>query len=267
MSDIFELHSAEHLNKSLWNILRLEADDIYKSEPFLRPLTNAVILDKENLDQAAAYRLAMKLQGNDMNKATLYDLFLSIYQKHPLAAVIEADLEAVLNRDPACHTYLQVLLYFKGFHALQTHRMAHALYMSGRHDLAYFLQSQISERFSVDIHPAAKIGTGIMLDHATGLVVGETAIIGDNVSILHGVTLGGTGKEDGDRHPKVGNNVLIGANASVLGNIKVGDCSRIASGSVVLSAVPRGKTVAGVPARVIGDAGCEEPSQSMNQHI
>src|SRR5262249_4895740 len=162
---------------------------------------------------------------------------------------------------------IEPVLYFKGFHAIQTHRLAHWLWNKGRKDFAYYLQSRSSSEFQCDIHPAAKIGRGIFLDHATGLVVGETAVIGDNVSILHGVTLGGTGKEGSDRHPKIGSGVLIGAGAKILGNIEIGHCSRVAAGSVVLKAVPPKTTVAGVPAKVVGEAGCPEPSRIMDQVI
>lgn len=261
-------YSTVHNCHAIWKNLRLEADDIYCSEPLLRSLINTVVLDNENLGQAVACRLSTKLHAADLNRVTLYDLFISVYLNNPkLLEAIQTDLIAVVNRDPACHTYLQALLYLKGFHALQAHRIIHCLYMQGRYNLAYTIQSQVSAHTGVDIHPAAKIGTGIMFDHATGIVIGETAVVGDNVSILHGVTLGGTGKDDGDRHPKVGNNVLIGANASVLGNIRIHDCSRIASGSVVLKDVPANMTVAGVPARVVGNAGCGHPSTSMNQQL
>ncbi len=171
---------------------------------------------------------------------------------------------AVYDRDPACHRFLQPLLYFKGFQAVQAYRIAHWLWNEGRQDLAYFVQMRASEMFGVDIHPAARIGQGIMIDHAHSIVVGETAVVGDNVSLLHSVTLGGTGKEDEDRHPKIGDGVLIGAGAKVLGNIHVGHCSRIAAGSVVLHDVPACKTVAGVPAKIVGEAGCDQPSMSMD---
>jgi serine O-acetyltransferase len=175
--------------------------------------------------------------------------------------------EAALDRDPACHRYLQPLLFFKGFQALQCYRIGHWLLQRRRGNMAYFIQMRTSEVFGVDIHPGAMIGKGIMIDHAHSIVIGETAVVGDNVSMLHSVTLGGTGKEDGDRHPKIGNGVLIGAGAAILGNIRVGGCSRIAAGSVVLQDVPPCKTVAGVPAKIVGEAGCAEPSKSMDQLI
>ena len=176
-----------------------------------------------------------------------------------------ADIVAVFDRDPACTRFLQPLLYFKGYQAIQAYRVANWLFHQKRFDLAYFLQMRISEAFGVDIHPAAQIGRGIMIDHAHSIVIGETAVVGDNVSMLHSVTLGGTGKEEEDRHPKIADGVLIGAGAKVLGNIKVGHCSRVAAGSVVLQEVPPMKTVAGVPAKIVGEAGCEQPALTMDQ--
>ncbi|HEX4297787.1 MAG TPA: serine O-acetyltransferase, partial [Devosia sp.] len=170
-----------------------------------------------------------------------------------------------LERDPATHRAIVPFLYFKGFQAIQTHRFAHALWAAGRRDFALYLQSRSSQVFQVDINPAARIGKGLMLDHATGFVVGETAVIGDNCSILQGVTLGGTGKADEDRHPKIGNGVLIGAGATVLGNIRVGDCARIGAGSVVVRDVPPRVTVVGVPARIVGEAGAPQPASAMDQ--
>ncbi len=178
---------------------------------------------------------------------------------------LRADLVAVYDRDPACSRFIEPVLYFKGFHAIQAHRLAHWLYGKGRRDFAFYLQSKASEVFQVDINPAVPMGKGIFIDHATGVVVGETAVIEDDVSILQNVTLGGTGKETGDRHPKIRRGVLIGAGAKILGNIEVGSCSRVAAGSVVLKPVPAHATVAGVPAKVVGQAGCAEPARSMDQ--
>jgi serine O-acetyltransferase len=180
---------------------------------------------------------------------------------------MRADIIAVAERDPATTRYLEPVLYYKGFHALQAHRLAHYLWHRGRKDFALYLQSQSSSVFGVDINPNTKVGKGIFIDHATGVVIGQTAVIDDDVSILQGVTLGGTGKEQGDRHPKIRRGVLLSAGAKVLGNIEVGSCARVAAGSVVLKPVPANVTVAGVPARVVGDAGCRdaEPSRSMNQ--
>ncbi len=184
-----------------------------------------------------------------------------------LSRDIRADIRAVYDRDPACQRMIEPVLYFKGFAALQTHRLAHWLWRRGRPDMAFYLQSRSSAVFATDIHPAARFGRGLMLDHATGFVVGETAVIEDDCSILHAVTLGGTGKAEGDRHPKIRRGVMIGAGAKVLGAIEVGAHSRIAAGSVVLSDVPPCRTVAGVPARVVGDAGCAEPSMRMDQML
>ena len=184
-----------------------------------------------------------------------------------LLEAARADLVAVYERDPACHRLLQPILYFKGYQAVQAYRIGHWLWNQGRYDLAYFVQMRTSEIFGIDIHPAARIGKGIMIDHAHSIVIGETAVVGDNVSMLHSVTLGGTGKEEEDRHPKIEDGVLIGAGAKVLGNIRVGHCSRIAAGSVVLEDVPPCKTVAGVPARIVGEAGCDQPSVNMDQRF
>jgi serine O-acetyltransferase len=201
-----------------------------------------------------------------MSDLILREIADGAYQDDPgLGAAARADILAVFDRDPACHRYLQPLLFFKGFQALQCYRIGHWLWRKRRRDMAYFFQMRTSEVFGVDVHPAARVGHGIMIDHAHSIVIGETAVVGDNVSMLHSVTLGGTGKEDGDRHPKIGDGVLIGAGAAVLGNIHVGNCSRIAAGSVVLQEVPPCKTVAGVPARIVGEAGCAEPSRSMDQ--
>jgi serine O-acetyltransferase len=190
------------------------------------------------------------------------------YEADPdIVARAEADLRAVFDRDPACKGYVQPLLYFKGFLALQTHRVAHWLWREGREPLAFYLQSRVSELFQVDIHPAAAIGRGAFFDHGTGIVIGETAVVGDDVSMLHGVTLGGTGSERGDRHPKVGVGVLLGAGAKVLGKITIGDYAKIAAGSVVLRSVPAHCTAAGVPARLINCNTCEEPSKSMDQTL
>ena len=194
------------------------------------------------------------------------DIATNAYEAEPdLALAARADLVATYDRDPACHRFMQPLLFFKGFQAIQAYRLGHWLWENGKKDLAYFIQMRTSEMFGIDIHPAAKIGKGIMIDHAHSIVVGETAVVGDNVSMLHSVTLGGTGKEDDDRHPKIGDGVLIGAGAKVLGNIHVGNCSRVAAGSVVLTDVPPKKTVAGVPAKIVGEAGCSQPAISMDQ--
>ena len=213
-----------------------------------------------------AYRFSLKLASGEMSEQILRELADEAYEADPeLGVAARADLMAVFDRDPACHRFIQPLLFFKGYKAMQAYRVGHWLWRTGRRDLAYFVQMRVSEVFGVDIHPAAQVGKGIMIDHAHSIVIGETAVVGDNVSMLHSVTLGGTGKEDGDRHPKIEDGVMIGAGAKILGNIRVGHCSRIAAGSVVLHDVPHNTTVAGVPARVVGVAGCDQPSQTMDQ--
>jgi serine O-acetyltransferase len=252
----------------IWQEIRREAEEVVRSEPALGGFIFATILSKSRLEDAVCHRLAQRLNHSDVDAGLIAETFEQVLNERPeLGRAFRADLAAVYDRDPACKRYIEPLLYFKGFHALVTHRFAHELLKEGRRDFALYLQSQSSRIFAVDINPAARIGIGIMLDHGTGIVIGETAAIGDNCSLLQGVTLGGTGKQTGDRHPKIGANVMIGAGAKVLGNIKVGDCSRIASGSVVLKEVPRETTVAGVPAKVVGPAGCPEPARTMDQRL
>ena len=218
------------------------------AEPALGSFIYATVLSHDRLEDAICHRLAQRLDHSDVDAVLINQTFQALLDEHPeLGGIFRADLAAVFDRDPACNRYLEPLLYFKGFHALVTHRFAHALWHEGRRDFALFLQSQASRMFAVDIHPAARFGQGIMLDHATGIVVGETAVVGNNCSFLHGVTLGGSGKETGDRHPKIGENVLIGAGAKMLGNITVGDGSRIAAGSVVLKDVPAARHGGGRP--------------------
>lgn len=251
---------------AVWSQVRTEAREAVRDEPLLGALVHAGLLHHQSLEAALAYRFSLKLASGEMSEQILRELADQAYRGSPgLGDAARADMLAVYDRDPATHRLIQPLLFYKGFQALQAYRMGHWLWREGRRDMAYFVQMRCSECFGVDIHPAARIGTGVMIDHAHSIVIGETAVVGNDVSMLHSVTLGGTGKEDGDRHPKIGDGVMIGAGAKVLGNISVGDHSRIAAGSVVLSSVPPCKTVAGVPARVVGDAGCPEPSQSMNQ--
>jgi len=252
----------------VWSRITGEAEAAVREEPLLGGLLHSSILHHATMERALAYRIALKLSSGEMGEQLLNEIAAEAYASDPrLGEDARADLVAVYERDPACHRFLQPLLYFKGYQALQAYRVSHWLWTEGRRDLAYFFQMRISEHFGVDIHPAARLGKGIMIDHAHSIVIGETAVVGDNVSMLHSVTLGGTGKEDGDRHPKIGDGVLIGAGAKVLGNIEVGHCSRIAAGSVVLSPVPPCKTVAGVPARIVGEAGCDQPSITMDQLI
>lgn len=250
----------------IWLGLRSEAEAAMAAEPALTGFIYATIVSHGRLEDAICHRIAQRLGHADVDAGLIVHTFQDVLASQPdLGRAFRADLAAVLDRDPACTRYLEPFLYFKGFHALVTHRFAHELWRQGRRDFALYMQSQSSRMFSVDIHPAARLGKGLMLDHAHGIVIGETAAVGDNCSFLHAVTLGGSGKETGDRHPKIGSCVLIGAGAKVLGNIHVGNSSRIAAGSVVLTDVPPHVTVAGVPARVVGPAGTAEPGRMMDQ--
>ena len=252
----------------VWAALRNEAQHIAKIEPSLASIVNAVILRHDYLCDALSYQLARKLGDQELRAMSLREIADEAYAADPgIVDKAEADLRATFERDPACKGYVQPMLYFKGFLALQSHRVAHWLWGQGRETLAFYLQSRVSELFQVDIHPAASIGKGAFFDHGTGIVIGETARVGDDVSMLHGVTLGGTGAERGDRHPKIGNGVLLGAGAKVLGNITVGDYAKVASGSVVLTPVPAHCTAAGVPARLINCPTCEEPSKTMDHTL
>jgi len=255
-----------HAVDPIWAELRAEAEAALDKEPALGGFIYATILNHARLEDAVVHRLAQRLGHNDVDAGLIGQTFREVLEgAGGLGIAFRADLAAVYDRDPACNRYLEPLLYFKGFHALVAHRFAHELWKQGRADFALYLQSQSSRIFAVDINPAARIGIGIMMDHATGIVIGETAVVGDNTSMLHNVTLGGSGKEIGDRHPKIGSSVMLGAGAKVLGNIKVGNCARVAAGSVVLADVPANTTVAGVPAKVVGPAGCPEPARTMNQ--
>lgn len=270
MSAKSEIVHGQHVKSMdpIWDSLRHEARIAADREPVLAAFLYSTVLNHHSLEDCVIYRICERLDHPDLQATLLRQIFEEMQADWPeWSTIVRVDIQAFYDRDPACHRFMEPVLYFKGFHAIQTHRLAHWLWNRGRRDLALYLQSRSSSVFQTDINPAARIGRGIFLDHATGLVVGETARIGDNVSILHGVTLGGTGKEGADRHPKIGDGVMIGAGAKVLGNIEVGNCSRVAAGSVVLKPVPRNSTVAGVPARVIGEAGCAEPARSMDQMI
>ena len=250
----------------VWSRVCDEGREAIQAEPILGGLLHSSILHHATFENAMAYRISLKLASAEMSEQILREIADDAFGRSPgLGEAARADLVAVYERDPACHRLLQPVLYFKGVQALQAYRVGHALWDAGRKDLAYFIQARVSEVFGIDIHPAARIGKGIMIDHAHSIVIGETAVVGDNVSMLHSVTLGGTGKEDDDRHPKIGDGVMIGAGAKVLGNIKIGSCSRVAAGSVVLHDVPSCKTVAGVPAKIVGEAGCDQPSVLMDQ--
>lgn len=252
----------------VWERVREEAEDMASGEPILASFLYSTILSHRTFNDALAYHLAQKLGNAEVHSMQLRELFDEALREQPeIGEATRADIVAYYDRDPACHSYIQPLLYFKGFHALQAYRVAHWLWGEGRRAMALYLQSRMSELFAVDIHPAAKLGRGIFIDHATGIVIGETAVVEDDVSMLHGVTLGGTGKETGDRHPKVRRGVLISVGAKVLGNIVIGEYSRIGAGSVVLHEVPAHCTAVGVPAKVVGCAGCDKPAHSMDHII
>ena len=252
----------------IWNALRDQAEELAEREPALASFVHATILKHERLESALSYHLAKKIGSEDLPPMMAREIFDEAISAAPaIGEAVRADLSAVFQRDPACRSYADAFLFYKGFHAIQSYRIAHWLWTHDRQHMARFFQSRISELFDVDIHPAAKIGKGIMIDHATGVVIGETAVVEDDVSMLHGVTLGGTGKEDGDRHPKIRRGVLISVGASILGNIEVGEYSRVGAGSVVLKPVPPGCTAVGVPAHLTNCAGADRPSQEMNQFI
>lgn len=260
----------EHLDTAsvdpVWQAVRAEATQIIENEPMMSTFVYTTILNHYSLEDAVIKRISDRLSSAEVPGGMIRQSFQNMLKDWPeWREMLRADIAAVFDRDPACDRFVDPILYFKGFQAIQTHRLAHWNWNNGHKDLALFLQSRISEVFQTDIHPAVKMGRGVFLDHATGVVIGETAVIGDNVSILHNVTLGGTGKDHDDRHPKIGCGVLLGAGAKVLGNIKVGSCSRIAAGSLVLKEVPEKVTVAGIPGKVVGVAGCNQPSRSMDQ--
>ena len=252
----------------IWSALRQQAEAMAISEPTLAGFVHATILQHDRLEQALSYHLARKLGSDDLSPLAIREIFdHAIAAEDSFGQAVRADLSAVFERDPACHSYLDAFLFYKGFHALECHRVAHWLWQEGRAAMALFLQSRISQLFAVDVHPAAKIGRGIMFDHATGIVIGETAVVEDDVSIMQDVTLGGTGKESGDRHPKIRRGVLLSLGAKVLGNIEVGEYSRVGAGSVVLKSVPPGCTAVGVPAKLVNCDCGENPSQQMNHFI
>lgn len=256
------------MTNSFWLRLKQEAEVVVKQEPLLASYIHACILTHHNFESALSFILSNKMKDEVMPVMSIREVFDEAYLLQP--QIVEAavhDIEAVFNRDPAVSSYLTALIHFKGFQSIQVHRLAHYLWQQQRTELALFIQSRNSQVFGVDIHPAAQIGKGVMFDHATGIVVGETTVIEDNVSILQSVTLGGTGNESGDRHPKVREGVMIGSGAKVLGNIEVGRCSKVGAGSVVLEAVPPHMTVAGVPAKIVGRPCCDRPCESMEQSI
>ncbi|KAL5573019.1 hypothetical protein UlMin_022616 [Ulmus minor] len=243
----------------VWTQIKAEARRDAEAEPALASYLYSTILSHPSLDRSLSFHLANKLCSSTLLSTLLYDLFLNAFSDPALRSASVADLRAARERDPACVSYSHCLLNYKGFLACQAHRVSHKLWGQTRRPLALALHSRIADVFAVDIHPAARIGKGILFDHATGVVVGETAVIGNNVSILHQVTLGGTGKVGGDRHPKIGDGVLIGAGATILGNVNIGEGAKIGAGSVVLIDVPARTTAVGNPARLVG--GKERPSK------
>jgi serine O-acetyltransferase len=260
-------HNALQPVDPIWRSIRDEAMVAVNRDPLLAAFLYSTILNQESLEDAVIHRLAERLAHQDIGADLIRQTFDAMREDdREWSTVVRVDIQAYFDRDPACERFLEPVLYFKGFHAIQTHRLAHWLWKQGRKDFALYLQSRSSSVFQTDINPAARIGKGVFLDHATGLVVGQTAVIEDDVSILHNVTLGGTGKASGDRHPKIRRGVLIGAGAKILGNIEIGHCSKVAAGSVVLATVPHNRTVAGVPARIVGETSCDDqPSREMDQ--
>ena len=266
----YQTRPAKALDKvdPVWARIREEAEESARREPELATFLYENILHHDSLEAAVTHRVSQRLDHGDVSAELIRQAYGDALDDEPaIGDAFRADIVATIDRDPAANRFMEPVLYFKGFHAIQTHRLAHWLNGKSRRDFALYLQSRASVVFQCDINPAAKIGRGIFLDHATGLVVGETAVIDDDVSILHDVTLGGTGKEHEDRHPKIRHGVMIGAGAKILGNIEVGHCARIAAGSVVIKPVPHNTTVAGVPAKVVGAAGCPEPSRAMDQML
>ena len=252
----------------VWQQLRAEAEDAAAEEPTLASLLHCAILSQGTMAEALANRLARRLGGADLDPLMIRGFCVEAFSDDPeILDAFDRDMRAVRERDPACTSYLQPFLYFKGFAALQAHRVAHWLWHKNRHTLAFHLQSVVSEIFQVDIHPAATLGKGLFMDHATGIVIGETCVVGDDVSILQNVTLGGTGKVRGDRHPKIGRGALISVGAKILGNIQIGEDARIAAGSVVLHDVPPRATVAGVPAKIIRSPSAVIPGLSRDHFI
>jgi len=252
----------------LWTKVRSDAELAIKSEPLLSILIQSAILNHSSLQESLIYQIAKKLCSTEVPYKIIYEVANEAFCVDPrILKSVQADLLAVFDRDPSCNSVVQPILYFKGFVAIQAYRVSHWLWNNNRYDFAYLIQSRSSEVFGIDIHPAAKIGNGLMIDHAHSIVIGETATVGNDVSMLHSVTLGGTGSRGLQRHPTIEDGVLLGAGAKVLGNITVGHCSKVASGSVVLKSVPPKKTVAGVPAKIVGEAGCTQPSITMDQLI
>ncbi len=254
--------------EEIWASVLDEAKSASIKEPAMSELLDEIFLSRADLFDCVSYRISAKLEARTRRDIGIINTFIEAFSAdNSIKENVVKDIIAIRHRDPACQFYMNPILYFKGFHAITTHRVAHWLWNNGKVHTAYYLQSLMSEVFAVDIHPAAKFGGGILLDHATSFVAGETSVVEDNVSILHEVTLGGTGNEIGDRHPKIKSGVLIGAGAKLIGNITIGNCAKIGAGSVVLNDVPAHTTVAGVPAKPIASAYQEEPASCMDQNF
>ena len=252
----------------VWQRVRDDAVTVREKEPVMAGFLDSLVLSRDSLEAVVAYHLGAKLGNDEIGAETLAQSFLHAFQSDgDIGAAMREDVIAVVERDPACQSYLDPVLYYKGFLVLQAYRGAHYLIENDRRALALYIQNRASEVFQADLHPSAKIGSGIFMDHSTGIVIGETATVGNDVSMLHGVTLGGSGKERGDRHPKIGDGVLISVGAKVLGNIRVGDCAKIGGGSVVLTDVPAYSTAVGVPAKVVGKVSTPEPSRQMDHRV
>lgn len=259
---------SEHGDDSIWLELYGEVQSMAEAEPILASYLHAIVLNHNSLNDALSFHLASKLSSPSLQAMQVRDVIDAALSAQPrIGEEFRGDLEAICDRDPAAYSVAEPFLHYKGFHALESYRIGHWLWENGRTGLALHLQNRISELFGVDIHPAATIGKGILIDHATSVVIGETAVVEDNVSLLHEVTLGGTGVETGDRHPKIRKGVLIGAGAKVLGNVEVGEYSKIAASSVVLTDIPPHCTAAGVPAHVVGKPEADIPAFEMNQMI
>lgn len=254
------------IEDATWQTLREEVRALAGSEPILASYLHATVINHCKLEDSLSYLLAGKLSSPDLPAMSLREVISQAFADSPdIRKAIRNDLAAAADRDPAAHGLANPFLNHKGFHSLQAYRVSHWFWTKGRRSLALYLQSRVSEVFAVDINPAAVLGDGIFIDHGNGVVIGETAVVGDNVSMLQGVTLGGTGKEAGDRHPKVESGVLLSAGVKVLGNIRIGAGSKVGAGSVVLQDVPPRTTVVGVPARVVGKPGNEHPAICMDQ--
>ncbi len=269
MSSVADSNSSKiKIADKLWQSIRDEATGMIKEEPFLASFLHSTILNHFTFGSALSFHLSNKLDSPTVPAIVIREIIEQALRVDPdILAALRADIHAVVERDPACDDFSTPFLFFKGFHALQCYRIAHWLWQENRHTLALFLQNRISEVFAVDIHPAAKIGKGIMIDHATGIVIGETTVVEDNVSLMQSVTLGGTGKEAGDRHPKIRAGVLVAAGAKILGNVEIGEGVKVGAGSVVLHDVPPHVTVAGVPAKVVGKPTTDQPALAMCQDI